>query len=223
MMNDQGVNDTLQVATDVVVFSILQQTLKVLLVRRSGNPVNGVWALPGSLLGIDEDLDASAKRALADDTGVSGVFLEQLYSFGKPERNPQARVISVAYYALVPSEQLRPTPGRNDDAVGWFALDRLPALPFDHREIVSTAHHRLEAKLDYSTIAFQFMPPTFTLTDLQDVYEIILNQQLDKRNFRKRLLASDQIEATEEKRRDGNHRPARLYRVKHPGEVQYVK
>jgi 8-oxo-dGTP diphosphatase len=109
------------------------------------------------------------------------------------------------------------------EEVRWFALDELPELAFDHTEMVAVAHQRLAAKLDYSTIAFQFMPERFTLSDLQNVYQMILNRDLDKRNFRKRMLAMDQIRKTEEVRRNGSHRPARLYRVNNPHEVQIIK
>jgi len=209
--------------TNVVVFTLRDDKLKLLLVRRRNPPFRGCWALPGGFVDGDRDLEASAMRALEEGTGVSGVYLEQLYTFGTPERDPRERVISVAYYALVPSERLRLRTNNNSEGVGWFALDELPELAFDHADMVAVAHQRLAAKLAYSTIAFQFMPEKFTLSDLQTVYEIILNQRLDKRNFRKRVLALDQIQQTQEVRRNGSHRPARLYRAKNPREVQIIK
>lgn len=209
--------------TNVVVFTLRDDKLKLLLVRRRNPPFRGCWALPGGFVDGDEDLEANAMRALEEGTGVSGVYLEQLYTFGAPERDPRERVISVAYYALVPSERLRLRTNSNSEGVGWFALDELPELAFDHAEMAAVAHQRLAAKLAYSTIAFQFMPEKFTLSDLQTVYEIILNQRLDKRNFRKRVLALDQIQHTQEVRRNGSHRPARLYRAKNPREVQIIK
>ena len=209
--------------TDVVIFSIRDWKLKLLLVRRGGEPYKGMWALPGGFVNGDEDLEASAMRELEEETGVTGVYLEQLYTFGAPERDPRERVISVAYYALVPSERLRLRASTESEAVGWFELGELPPLAFDHCDIVTVAQQRLAAKLNYSTIAFQFMPRTFTLSELQTVYEIILDQTLDKRNFRKQMLALEQIEATGTQRRDGSHRPARLYRLKHPGKVEIIK
>jgi 8-oxo-dGTP diphosphatase len=211
------------VTVDVVIFTIRDRQLKLLLVKRAGEPYRGKWALPGGFVHLEESLDAGASRELEEETGVSGVFLEQLYTFGKPDRDPRERVITVAYYALVPSDKLQIRAATDAEAVGWFGMDELPELAFDHAEIVAMAHQRLVAKLDYSTIAFQFMPELFTLSELQEVYEIILRQEMDKRNFRKWVLALEQIEETDEERRGGIHRPARLYRVKHPGKVAIIK
>ncbi len=211
------------VTTNVVVFTLRDDKLKLLLVRRRSDPYKGMWALPGGYVEADEDLDDSAMRALEDSTGVAGVYLEQLYTFGAPDRDPRGRSISVAYYALVPSEKLQLRTASDSEAIGWFALDELEPLAFDHNEMVHVAHQRLAAKLAYSTIALQFMPQKFTLSELQKVYERILNEKLDKRNFRKRVLALDQIDQTQEVRRNGSHRPARLYSVRNPGEVQIIR
>lgn len=212
------------VTTDVVVFTILAGRLNLLLVKRANPPYKGDWALPGGFLDIDEDLDTCAARELEEETGVSGVYLEQLYTFGATHRDPRERVISVTYYALVPEHAVA-TPRAASDAadVGWHAFDELPELAFDHDQIIEMAHRRLVAKLDYSTIAFQFMSDTFTLSELQCVYETLLNQPLDKRNFRKRILSLDLIEETGKLRRTGKHRPAREYRVKHPRRVEIIK
>lgn len=211
------------VTTDIVVFTLREEQLKLLLVRRAGGPYQGRWALPGGLVGIEESLDAAAARQLEQETGVSGVYLEQLYTFGRPDRDPRERVISVAYYALIPSDRIQLRAATDAEAVGWFALDELPELALDHSEIVDTAQERLAAKLEYSTIAFQFMPAQFTLSELQAVYETILRQPLDKRNFRKRVQALKRLEDTGRLRRDGAHRPAKLYRVKEPGKVEIIK
>jgi ADP-ribose pyrophosphatase YjhB (NUDIX family) len=211
------------VTADIVIFTIRDRQLKLLLIRRSGEPYRGKWALPGGFVNIDEDLDEAARRELEEETGVTGVYLEQLYTFGKPDRDPRERVITVAYYALIPSDRLQLRAASDAEAVGWFAMDELPDLAFDHAEIVEMAHRRLAAKLDYSTIAFAFMPEQFTLSELQEVYETILRQKMDKRNFRKWVLALEQIVDTDEERRGGVHRPARLYRVKRPGTVAIIK
>jgi 8-oxo-dGTP diphosphatase len=211
------------VTTDVVMFTIREETLQLLLIKRAAEPFKGCWALPGGFVNPDESLETAAARELEEETGVSGVYLEQLYTYGAPDRDPRDRIISVAYYALVPSDRLELRAASDAQDVRWFAFDDLPALAFDHAEIVQMAHRRLAAKLDYSTIALQFMPDTFTLGDLQDVYETILREPQDKRNFRKRILALDRIEATGGQRRNGAHRPAKLYRVKHPERVEIIK
>lgn len=211
------------VTTDVVMFTLRDDRLKLLLIRRGAEPFKGTWALPGGPVGPEEDLEASALRQLEEGTGVTGVYLEQICTFGAPERDPRERVISVAYYALVPSGRLQLRAARDSEGVAWFALSELPELAFDHAAIVATAHQRLAAKLAYSTIAFQFMPEKFTLSDLQAVYEIILDETLDKRNFRKRILSLAQIEDTGEVRRNGSHRPARLYTVRNRDEVQIIR
>ena len=211
------------VTTDIVIFTIREQQLKLLLVKRKGEPYKGKWALPGGFVAIDEDLHQCAERELAEETGVSGVYLEQLYTFGDPKRDPRERVITVAYYALIPSDKIELRAATDAEAVGWFAMDELPKLAFDHGDILETAKQRLVAKLDYSTIAFQFMSKEFTLTELQEVYEIILEEEVDKRNFRKWVLALESIEETGNERREGRHRPAKLYRLKDPYTVEIIK
>jgi 8-oxo-dGTP diphosphatase len=212
------------VTTDVVVFTIREGRLSILLVKRANPPYQGEWALPGGFLDIDEDLDACAARELEEETGISGVYLEQLYTFGATHRDPRERVISVTYYALVPQDALAvPRAASDASDVGWHAFEDLPELAFDHAQIIEMAHGRLVAKLDYSTIAFQFMPETFTLSELQCVYQALLNQPLDKRNFRKRILSLGLIEDTGNLSRNGKHRPARKYRARHPKRVEIIK
>lgn len=211
------------VTTDVVLFTIRGARLQLLLIRRGGEPFRGNWALPGGFLDIDEDLEGCALRELEEETGVSGIYLEQLRTYGRPGRDPRERVISVAYYALAPSERLTLKAASDAAEASWFPAGDLPALAFDHAEIIQAARERLVAKLDYSTIAFQFMPPSFTLSELQEVYEILLDAELDKRNFRKWALALEQIEETGGQRRRGSHRPARLYRLKHPNRIDFIK
>ena len=211
------------VTTDIVVFTIRQQRLNVLLVKRKCQPYQGAWALPGGFLQIDEDLRQGATRELVEETGVKDVFLEQLYTFGRPNRDPRERVITVAYYALIPSDKIRLRAATDAEEVDWFPLQNIPKLAFDHDIILEKAKQRLVAKLDYSTIAFQFMATEFTLTELQEVYEIILEEEVDKRNFRKWVLALESIEETGRERRNGRHRPAKLYRLKNPNRVEIIK
>jgi len=211
------------VATDMVIFTIHNQQLELLLIRRADEPYSNGWALPGGFVEIEEDLEACALRELEEETGITGVYLEQLYTFGSPNRDPRERVISVAYYALVPPDRINIRAASDAREVAWFEVRKLPELAFDHAEIVAMAHQRLAAKLNYSTIALQFMPVNFTLSELQQVYETILGERLDKRNFRKRLMALGCIKDTGLSRRNGNHRPARLYTVKSPGTVEFTK
>ena len=211
------------VTTDIVIFTIRQDALKVLLINRGLPPHQGMWALPGGFINLDESLEEGARRELEEETGVSDVYLEQLYTFGEPDRDPRERVITVAYYALVPTDEIDIKAGSDAEGVSWIAMQEIPELAFDHRDILDMAYERLSAKLDYSTIAFQFMPRDFTLSELQHVYEVILREPMDKRNFRKRILSLGLIEETGKNKRDGAHRPARLYRIKDPGRIDIIK
>ena len=212
-----------RVTTSVVIFTILDDELKLLLSKHSSGADQDPWVLPGGYVGIEEDLEANAVRELAEETGVQGVYLEQLYTFGSPDSDPEKWGITVAYYALVPSDRLQIKAATGTHAVGWFALGELPVVSPEHQGIVALAQKRLAAKLDYSTIAFQFMPEKFTLSELQAVYEIILRERMDKRNFRKWVMALERIEDTGEERRNGGRRPARLYRARFPGKVEIIR
>lgn len=211
------------VTTDIVLFTLRAEKLQLLLIRRRNPPFQGGWALPGGFLDMDEDLADCAKRELEEETGIKNVYLEQLYTFGKPNRDPRERVISVAHYALIASDRITLKPASDATEAAWFAFDELPELAFDHREIVEKAHERLVAKLDYSTIAFQFTPKQFTLSELQNVYETIRAETLDKRNFRKWILARNLVEATGLECRVGSHRPAQLFHFKRPGRVEIIR
>jgi 8-oxo-dGTP diphosphatase len=211
------------VTTDIVIFTIEDGELKVLLIERSNDPYKGCWALPGGFVDINEDLESAALRELKEETGVTGVYLEQLFTFGRPNRDPRERVISVAYYALVPLDKLDIKPASDASKAEWYPCSSLPKLAFDHQQIVRLARQRLAAKMDYSTIGLNFMPNKFTLSELQRVYEIIRGVPLDKRNFRKRVLTFNGINDTGEMRRNGKHRPARLYSSNTPGTVEIIK
>lgn len=193
----------------------------MLLRRRESETLNGVyWALPGEYVAGPEPLEDCAHRALAEQTGIRDVYLEQLYTFGRPDRHPASRVFSVAYYALVSADRLA---GLEPQRGEWRDARALPGMYLDHGLIVRTARQRLAAKLEYSTIAFQLLPEHFTLSELQQVYETICGRPVDKRNFRKRVLALEHVEATDRKRRNGSHRPARLYRYTARDGIHYVK
>jgi 8-oxo-dGTP diphosphatase len=211
------------VTTDVVLFTLRDAALCVLLIERLLDPFRGMWALPGGFLEIGEDLENCAMRELQEETGIEGIYLEQLYTFGAPERDPRERIISVTYFALTRSDALQPKAASDANRVAWFPINDLPQLAFDHAAIIQLARQRLVAKLNYSTIAFQLLPESFTLSQLQSVYETLLDEQLDKRNFRKAMLTRDILRETGEFARNGKHRPAKIYRVINPTQVEIIK
>jgi 8-oxo-dGTP diphosphatase len=202
------------VTVDLVIFTVNEGKLYVLLVKRAGEPFTGFWSIPGGFLLKSESLDEAALRVMVEKTGVQEVYLEQLYTFGRPDRDPRARIITVTYFALIPWKKL-PQPGsRKVTNLAWYAVDEIPRLAFDHNEILRYALNRLRAKAGYSNIVYGLLPESFRLSDLQKMYEIIINQKLDKRNFRKRMLATGLLEETGKKDLAGAHRPAMLYQFK---------
>jgi 8-oxo-dGTP diphosphatase len=200
----------MQVAVDIVIFTIRAGELRVLLVKRGIPPFAGQFAIPGGFVLKEESLDQAALRELREETGVGDVYLEQLYSFGDPGRDPRGRVISVAYYALISADRSRVVAGTDAADATWCAVRELPTLAFDHRKILDYALERLRNKLEYTTVGFQLLPSKFSLTELQEVYEAILDKKLDKRNFRRKLALLKVLRPTREYRR-GERRPARLY------------
>lgn len=209
------------VAVDVVMMRIHQKDLQVLLIKRRSWPFEGMWAIPGGFVEIDESLEDAAKRELQEETGVQDVYIEQLYTFGDPGRDPRTRVITVVYFALLDAEQLHIRAADDAADVGWFSVYKLPPLAFDHRDILDYTLKRLRGKLNYTSIAYNLLPEQFTLRELQRVYEIILNKEkeMDKRNFRKKVLAAGILEDTGNKKMEGTHRPARLYRFNSAAEA----
>lgn len=199
------------VTVDVVLFTIRAEGLCVLLIKRGQPPFPGIWALPGGFVRSGESVDEAALRELQEETAVHSIYLEQLYTFGDPGRDPRGRVITVAYYALVSSDKFQIHAKTDAVGVKWFPVKRLPALAFDHRKIVGYALERLRNKVNYTTVCFQLLAKQFTLTELQRVYEIILDQPMDKRNFRKKMLQLGILKDTGEMRREGRQRPAKLY------------
>jgi 8-oxo-dGTP diphosphatase len=199
-------------AVDCVVFGLDVSDLKVLLIQRRLEPFQHAWALPGGFVHIDETIDAAARRELAEEAGVTDVYLEQLYTFGALQRDPRERVVTVAYYALAKLSDHRIRAATDAIGVGWFGLDDLPTLAFDHSEILTTATQRLRGKVRYEPVGFELLPARFSLTQLQRLYEIILGCELDKRNFRKKILSMELLVETDELERGVRHRAARLYR-----------
>ena len=202
------------VTVDVVIFALVEDDLQVLLVKRKEFPFTGMWALPGSFVKITESLEAAAARALRDETGVHDVYMEQLFTFGEPERDPRTRVITIAYFALVPYADVVVDVVGDTAVTAWYSVFDLPQLAFDHEVILEYALQRLRYKLEYTSVGFQLLPDEFTLTELQKAYEIILKEQLDKRNFRRKILSAEILEETGNKKQDGEGRPAKLYRYR---------
>lgn len=198
-------------AVDCVVFGFEAASLKVLLVRREEAPYKGKYAFPGTFVHIDETLDDSAYRALSR-TGITRLYLEQLYTFGELERDARERVVTVAYYALVKPSDYRLIQGDASRNAEWFEVNKHPTLAFDHDAILKTAVERLRGKVSYQPIGFELLPDKFTLTQLQALYETILQETLDKRNFRKKILSMGLLVPLDEKTTQVAHRAAQLYR-----------
>ncbi len=207
------------VTVDVILFTFLHDCLQVLLVQRRREPFQDCWALPGGFVDENEDLQDAARRELQEETGVSDIYLEQLYTFGEPGRDPRGHVISVANLALLSADRARTLhiQGRDDATdARWWDIYNLPPLAFDHDQILGYALQRLRWKLEWTALGFLLLPAEFTLSELQQVYETSLGETLDKRNFRRKMLASSVegqriIEETGSLRA-GDHRPAKLYR-----------
>jgi 8-oxo-dGTP diphosphatase len=201
------------VAVDLVIFTLRDDRLQVLLIERGVEPFRGTWALPGGFMRMAEDLEHAARRELREETGLSQAYLEQVGAFGAPDRDPRERVISIAFFAIISADKLALQAGSDASAVAWHACAELPRLAFDHTDIIAAAKARLIDKINRTTLALQFLPPEFTLTELQRVFEAVRGEQLDKRNFRKWIEMLALMEPTGTFRRGGQHRPAALYRA----------
>ena len=197
---------------DVLIFSIINGVLVILLTKRNKPPFEGSWALPGGFIRMDESLDEAAKRITNEKGKMGEVYLEQLYSFGDIGRDPRGRVVSVSYFALVPEE-------RTKQVEGWFPVDKLDKLSFDHLLMVKAGAARLKAKVTYSNIAVGLLPKNFRLSELQRVYEIILGRPLDKRNFRKKMTSLDLLIKVGETDKGEKRRPAMLYTFKETKQI----
>lgn len=202
--------ENLRVTVDIVIFSIRNRELNALLVKRGVPPFEGEYAIPGGFLRGDESLEEAAKRELHEETSVRHVYLEQLYSFGDPARDPRSRVVTVAYYALVSSDRLELTAGADAADAVWVPMKQLPPLAFDHGKIVAYALERLRNKLEYTTVGFQLLPKKFTLAELQVVYEAILGKKIDKRNFRRKMALLGILKPLKEWQETGR-KPAQLF------------
>lgn len=197
---------------DCAIFGFAGGDLNVLLIERALPPFEGAWALPGGFVRMDESVDDAARRELSEETGLRHVYLEQLYTFGAPDRDPRGRVVTVAYFALVKmgSEKLRATTDAR--SAKWFPVDDVRELAFDHKEILAKAIQRLKSKVRYEPIGFELLPEKFTLRELQHLYEVALGTEIDKRNFRRKILGMGLVLPLNEFEKDVRHRAAELHR-----------
>lgn len=207
-------NQNIKVAVDAVVFGYTSKDgLQVLLIKRKESPFKGSWALPGGLIGDKESPEKAMERELREEAGISINYLEQLYTFGKPGRDPRNRVISIAYYGLVKPGRFELHASTDAADAGWFGMESLPKLAFDHKEIISTAHQRLRGKMQYQPIGFELLEEKFPFSDLEKLYATVLGRDIDRRNFKKKITGFGFIEETSEKQTlAGAGRPGNLYR-----------
>lgn len=211
MSGDQQTIPTYALAVDCVLFGAADTSLEILLVRRGVAPFADAWALPGGLVQPDETLEQAVLRELREETAVEPDFLEQLYTFGDPGRDPRGRVVSVAHLGLVRPERYPPAGATDAVEARWWPVSELPPLAFDHARIVEVGRTRLQGKVRYQPIGFDLLPARFTLTQLQSLYEVVLERSLDKRNFRRKVLKTGLLVDTGDKVENVRHRPPKLY------------
>jgi 8-oxo-dGTP diphosphatase len=201
-------------AVDTLIFTVKEGKLKVLLIEIGNGPYKDEWALPGGIVQLDETLDTTAKRVLKQKAGLKGVYMEQLYTFSGLKRDSRGRIVSVAYFALVDSNEFNLKTVEYYSDIDWVDVNELPKMAFDHKEIVKYGLERLQAKIEYSNIVYALLPELFTLTQMQNIYEIILGTTIDKRNFRKKVLSLNILVETKKVKEGMKHRPAKLYQFK---------
>ena len=202
------------VTLDCIIFGYDGKELKILLIERNEEPFKEWQALPGNFVNNDESLDDAAERILYELTGFRGIYMQQFYTFGDLNRHPEGRVITVAYFAMIRLHgQNEPTPVTGyAKRASWVAVNDIPKLAFDHNQMFEKGFEKIKNKISYQPIAFELLPEKFTLTQLQNLYEIILNKKLDKRNFRKKILAYDILKELDEKQKGVSYRAAKLYK-----------
>lgn len=212
-MTHLSMEGMMQVAVDAVVFTVAEGMLKILLIQRKNEPFSGKYALPGGFVEENEELEDAVGRELQEETGVKDIFLKQLGAYGKADRDPRGRVLSIAFLALIsPDQELRAESDASD--AKWFSIDNLPELAFDHEKIIEDALQHLKYEIQTTNIACQILPSEFTLSQLQRLYENVLGHELDKRNFRKRINELDILADTGRTMMEGAHRPARLFKFR---------
>ncbi|MBD1365056.1 NUDIX hydrolase [Mucilaginibacter sp. ZT4R22] len=209
-----AVSQNIKVAVDAVVFGYTsKEGLSVLLIKRNIPPFKDAWALPGGLVGDLESLEDAIHRELKEETGISINYLEQLYSFGQPNRDPRNRVISITYYGLVKPDAFELHADTDAADVAWFNIKNIPQLAFDHAEIIQTAHDRLKNKIQYQPLGFELLEEKFPFSELEKLYTTVLDRPIDRRNFKKKITGFGFLEETKEKQQlTGAGRPGNLFR-----------
>ncbi len=206
------ISQNIKVAVDAVVFGYQQKELSILLIKRGIEPFKGAWALPGGLVLENESLEHAVERELLEETGVTIDYLEQLYTFGTPKRDPRNRVISVTYFGLVSPNHFKISANTDAAEVQWFPINELPKLAFDHNRILTTALQRLQNKINYQPIGFELLKKEFPFSDLENLYQTILSQKIDRRNFRKKIMSFGILTETDKIHQPSSGRPAKLFK-----------
>jgi 8-oxo-dGTP diphosphatase len=204
-------NQSIKLTVDAVVFGYEEGNISVLLIKRKYEPFIGHWAIPGGFIEDEESLEHAVERELHEETGVKINYLEQLYTFGKPDRDPRGRVVSIAYFGLVRPNAFNILASTDAEQVQWFNINELPKLSFDHKEILKTAITRLQGKITYEPIGFELLDKKFPFSDLEKLYTTLLGRAIDRRNFRKKIIGLNVLDELDEKVSKGSGRPANLF------------
>jgi len=213
VVNPLRMKQDIKVSVDAVVFGYsLEEGIQVLLIKRRYEPFKKSWALPGGLVGNDESLEAAVRRELREEAGMKLSYLEQLYSFGEPQRDPRNRVISIAYFGLVRPGDHQLSAQTDAEDAAWFNIKHMPKLAFDHKQIIDAAIKRLQGKIVYEPVGFELLDKEFPFSDLEKLYQVLLDNDLDRRNFKKRIMALGFLEEVNRTLQRGAGRPAQLYR-----------
>ncbi|TDT45342.1 8-oxo-dGTP diphosphatase [Maribacter spongiicola] len=202
---------SIQLSVDAVVFGYEAGNISILLIKRKYEPFKGKWAIPGGFVLDDESLEEAVERELKEETGIKINYLEQLYTFGKPNRDPRGRVVSIAYFGLIRPNAFKIYASTDAAQVQWFHIDELPELSFDHKEILDAAIKRLKAKITYEPLGFELLDNKFPFSDLEKLYSTLLGREVDRRNFRKKIIGLNVLDELDEKVSKGSGRPANLF------------
>ncbi len=212
VLNTHSVPQSIQLSVDAVVFGYESGTISVLLIKRKYEPFKGKWAIPGGFVLEEESLEEAVARELKEETGIAINYLEQLYTFGQPKRDPRSRVVSVAYFGLIKPSAFKILAATDAEEVQWFKITELPSLSFDHEAILQMAITRLQGKITYEPIGFELLDTKFPFSDLEKLYATLLGRAIDRRNFRKKMLSLNILDELDEKVSKGSGRPANLFK-----------